>query len=64
MINRKYLIHPSILKIKNNFVSSITFEFPKAEVADINALLKQTDLEKPTGPDNIPLKIGKKCLLM
>ena len=46
--------HPSVLKIKNNFVSSITFEFPKAEVADINALLKQTDLEKPTGPDNIP----------
>ena len=43
MINRKYLRHPSILKIKNNFVSSITFEFPKAEVADINALLKQTD---------------------
>ena len=59
MINRKYLRHPSILKIKNNFVSSITFEFPKAEVADINALLKQTDLEKPTGPDIISQKLVK-----
>ena len=31
---RKYERHPSILKIKNNFVSSTTFHFPKAEVAD------------------------------
>ena len=38
-IIRKYERHPSILKIKNNFVSSITW-FSEAEVADINALLK------------------------
>ena len=34
-IIRKYERHPSILKFKNNFVSSITFDFPKTEVADI-----------------------------
>ena len=33
--------HSSILKIKRNFDSSFAFDFPKAEVADINALLKQ-----------------------
>ena len=55
-IIRIYERHPSILKTKNNFVSSITFDFPKA----INALLKQTDPKKATGPDAIP----KKCLLM
>ena len=39
-ILRKYKRNPSILKIKNNLDSSIPFDFPKAEVADINALLK------------------------
>ena len=58
-IIRKYDRHPSILKVKNNFVSSITFEFPKAEVADINALVKQTDPKKATGPDTIPPKLVK-----
>ena len=38
---RKYERHPSILKIKNNFVSSMAFDFPKAEVADIDAILKK-----------------------
>ena len=42
-IIRKYERHPSILKLKNNFVTFITFDFPKAEVADIIALLKQTN---------------------
>ena len=50
-IIKKYEKHPSILEIKNNFFSSITFDFPKAEVADINALLKQTDPKRATGPD-------------
>ena len=58
-IIRKKERHPSILKIKNNFVSSINFDFPKAEVADINALLKQTDPKKATGPDTIPPKLVK-----
>ena len=39
-IIRKYERHPSILKIKNNFDFSIHFDIPKAEVAEINALLK------------------------
>ena len=38
---RKYERHPRILKIKNNFVSSMAFDFPKAEVADIDAILKK-----------------------
>ena len=33
-------------KIKNDFVSSITFEFPKADVADINATWPDTILPK------------------
>ena len=45
-IIRKYQGHPSILKIKNNCVSSVTFDSPKAEAADINVLLKQTDPKK------------------
>ena len=56
---RNAQVYPSILKIKNNFVSSITFDFPKAEVADINALLKQTGPKKATGSDTIPLKLAK-----
>ena len=39
-IIRKCERHPRILKIKNNFDSSIPFDIPKAEVAEINALLK------------------------
>ena len=46
-------------KIKNDFVSSITFEFPKADVADINALLKQADPKKATWPDTILPKLTK-----
>ena len=58
-IIRKYERHPSVLKIKNNFVSSITFNFLKAEVAGIDPFLKQTDTKKATGPDTIPLKLVK-----
>ena len=32
---------------------------PKAEVRDINALLKQTDPKKANGPDTIPPKLVK-----
>ena len=62
-IIRKYKRHPSIVKTKNNFVSSITFGFPKAEVADINALLKQTDPKQATGPDTILLKLVKMSVI-
>ena len=53
-IIRKYERHPSILNIKNNFDSSITFDFLKAKTADINDFLKQIDPKKGTGPDTIP----------
>ena len=49
----------SILKIKNNFDSSITFDFPRAEVADINGLFKQTDAKKATVPETVPPKLVK-----
>ena len=58
-IIRKYKRHPSILKIKNNFVSSVIFDFPKADVAYINALLKQTYPKKATGSDTIPPQLVK-----
>ena len=53
--------HPSILKTKNTFDSSIPFDFPKAEVADFNTLLKQTDPKEATGPDTVPTKSVKMC---
>ena len=56
---RKYERHSRILKIKNNFVSSMAFDFPKAEVADIDAILKKTDPKKATGPDTISPKLVK-----
>ena len=55
----KYEKHSSILRIENNFVSSTTFYFPKAEVANINALFKQADTKKATGPDTNPQKLIK-----
>ena len=57
-IIRKYERHPSMLKIKNTFVSSVTFDFPKAKVVDINAFHKETDSKKATGPDTIPPKLA------
>ena len=39
-IIRKYKRYPSILKIKNDFDSSIPFAFPNTNVADVNAILK------------------------
>ena len=60
-IIRKYERHPSMLKMKNNFDSFVTFDFSKAEVADINSLLKQRIPNKRTGTDTITQKlvIGK-----
>ena len=55
----KYKRHPSILKIKNIFDSSIPFNFSKAEIAYINVFLKQADPKKATGPDTILPKLLK-----
>ena len=58
-IIRKYERHPSMLKMKNNFDSFVTFDFSKAEVADINSLLKQRIPKKRTGTDTILPKLVK-----
>ena len=55
----KYERLPSILKIKNNFDFSILFDFPKAELADVNSLFKQAGHKKATGPDTVPPQISK-----
>ena len=52
-----YEIYPSICKIKNNQNKSKTFEFPEAEVEDINKIIKSLNPKKATGPDGIPIKI-------
>ena len=36
-----------------------TFEIPKAEVSDVNKLLKNINIKKATGPDTIPPKLVK-----
>ena len=51
--------HPSILKINENFTPKSTFQLPRAEVSDINKLLKGINIKKTTGPDTIPPKLGK-----
>ena len=58
-IIKKYERFPSILKIKISFNSSITFDFPKTEAANINALLKQTEPKKATRTGTIPSKLVK-----
>ena len=58
-ILKKYENHPSILKIQQTFSSSDIFNFPKAEVPDINALIKNLNPKKETGPDTIPPKLAR-----
>ena len=58
-IIKKYGRHPSILTIKENFVSFVSSDFAKADVVDMNALLKQIDPKKSTGPDAIHSKLVK-----
>ena len=58
-IIKKYENHPSILKINENFTPTSTFQLPRAEVSDINKLLKGINIKKATGPDTIPPKLGK-----
>ena len=60
IIFEKFKNHPSILEINKKSTENITkFELPKAEVKDINKLLKSLDSKKATGPDCIPPKIVK-----
>ena len=58
-IIKKYENHPSIIQIKNKFCSTQKFNIPKAEVVDINSILKRTNEKKAIGPDTIPPKLVK-----
>ena len=61
-IIQHYKNHPSIKKIKNNFLNSKPFDFPEPTAKDINTIIKSLDLKKATGPDGFPLKIIKHAL--
>ena len=63
-IIQHYKNHPSIKKIKNNFLNSKPFDFPEPTVKDINTIIKSLDPKKATGPDGIPIKIIKHALNM
>ena len=54
---KKYEHHPSIKTIKSINNSSDKFILPKAQVSDINSLLKGINIKKATGPDTIPHKL-------
>ena len=55
-IIKKYEKHQSILEIRKNLKLTETFKIPKAEVSDIDKLLKTINIKKATGPDTIPPK--------
>ena len=61
-IIQHYKNHPSIKKIKNNFLNSKPFDSPEPTVKDINTIIKSLDPNKATGPDGIPIKIIKHAL--
>ena len=50
-IIKKYEKHQSILEIRKNLKLTETFRIPKAEVSDINKLLKNINIKKATGFD-------------
>ena len=58
-ILKHYENHPSVSKIKLNQNETLNFDFPAAEVEDINKIIKSLNPRKATGPDGIPVKILK-----
>ena len=54
-----YENHPSVSKINRNQNESLNFDFPTAEVKDINKIIQSLNPRKATGPDGIPVKILK-----
>ena len=54
-----YENHTSVSKIKRNQNETLNFDFPTAEVEDINKIIKSLNPRKATGPDGIPVKILK-----
>ena len=55
---KKYEKHQSIVEIRKNLKWTETFKVPKAEVSDINKLLKNINI-KATGPGTMPPKLVK-----
>ena len=55
-IVKKYEKHQSILEIRKNLKLTETFKIPKAEVSDINKLLRNINIKKASGPNSIPPK--------
>ena len=58
-ILKHYEYHPSVSKIKRNQNKTLNFDFPTAEVEDINKIIKSLNPRKVTAPDDIPVKISK-----
>ena len=58
-IIKRYEKHQSILEIRKNMKLTETFKIPKAEVSDINKLLRNINIKKATGPDTILPKLVK-----
>ena len=55
-ILKHYENHPSV---KRNQNETLSFDFPTAEVEDINKIIKSLTPRKATGPDGILVKILK-----
>ena len=54
-----YSRHPSIKRIKQFFIADKNFDLPKANVSNINKIIKSLNTKKAKGPDGISAKIVK-----
>ena len=55
----KYKDHSSVLEIRKRNTNLGNFTLPKAEVQEVNTIIKSLNSKKATGPDGIPIKIVK-----
>ena len=58
-IINEYSNHPSILRIEKEIPVRQDFDIPKATVFQINRLIRDINVKKATGPDNIPPRLVK-----
>ena len=54
-----YSSHPNIKRIKQFFIAKKNFDLPKANVSDINKIIKSLNTNKDKGPDGISAKFVK-----
>ena len=54
-----YSSHPSIKRIKQFFIADKNFDLPKANVSDINKIIKSLTTNKAKGPGGISAKFVK-----